>query len=326
MNSIVFGGRYNLKIFDSIIQRITIYVMNVFVFIKGASQVYLHNVSVFSNGFRANSNHFIWINGWFFFPLRSTFSGVFIFTWSAISRTVWRSWGFMATATQILFHVYHYVMWNILPCKYTKSILFGFKRIDMIGNSCLNSRAETLIDDKNPCLPFAIRKGGNFLRRLIPQRRGGKQGFFIFQPFTLDSKQCGHPAISRPPDWRTNFRANQPVPLDWVPTLTDDGAVGTCAYYLAHPLAWPKGESKVAIDSIVKEFTSRINVWCPSTSQLWGRSNFLMHAFTFAVLLLLQGCSSGLFPCNYGTEHLSRKQAREMKAAGFDVSCPEELK
>ena len=117
----------------------------------------------------------------------------------------------------------------------------------MNANSCLNRRARSKICPKNPCLPHATRMGGNFLGRYFPERRDGKQGFFIALSRPLDSKQRGHPALSRPPDWRTNFRANQPVPLDWVPTLSDDGAVRTYAYCLAYPLAWPKGESKAII-------------------------------------------------------------------------------
>lgn len=74
----------------------------------------------------------------------------------------------------------------------------------------------------------------------------------------IDLKQCGHPAKRRPPDRWINFRPNQSIPADWVPTLTDDGADGTFAHCAANPLTWPKSENNAIIRKYLKGVYQRL--------------------------------------------------------------------
>jgi hypothetical protein len=112
MEAIMLGGGHKLEIFDSIVERVAVYVMNVLHSGKRATEMLFHNPSVLLHRLFADANLLVGA----IFPFRMAFSIgsiSFVRTWAAVTSTFRRT--FSALATEVAtFHDSHHVTRNII--------------------------------------------------------------------------------------------------------------------------------------------------------------------------------------------------------------------
>ena len=103
MNSIMFGGRKNLEVFNSIVKSITINMMNLLHPMQWSSKMFFHDPTMFSDSSFSNSDYFI--SGFMIvpFPMCSCFSHVGIFARSAIA-SIANYFTFRAFMFHVVFH------------------------------------------------------------------------------------------------------------------------------------------------------------------------------------------------------------------------------